>query len=88
NAITPNGDGLNEQFIFTKLQRNSGDFPDNEIIIFNRWGDIIFEAKPYNNDWTGNNNGGTPVPEGTYYYILRLNVGEGDIIRGDVTVIR
>lgn len=88
NAITPNGDGLNEQFIFTKLQRNPEDFPDNELIIFNRWGDIIYEAKPYNNDWAGNNNGGTPVPEGTYYYILRLNVGEGDIIRGDVTVIR
>ena len=88
NAITPNGDGLNEQFIFTKLQRNPEDFPDNELIIFNRWGDIIYEAKPYNNDWTGTNNGGSPVPEGTYYYILRLNVGEGDIIRGDVTVIR
>ena len=88
NAITPNGDGLNEQFIFTKLQRNPEDFPDNELIIFNRWGDILYEAKPYNNDWTGTNNGGTPVPEGTYYYILRLNVGEGEIIRGDVTVIR
>jgi len=88
NAITPNGDGLNEQFVFTKLQRNPEDFPDNELLIFNRWGDIIYEAKPYNNDWSGNNNSGTPVPEGTYYYILRLNVGEGDIIRGDVTVIR
>ncbi|TXF91676.1 T9SS type B sorting domain-containing protein [Neolewinella aurantiaca] len=88
NAITPNGDGMNEQFIFTKLQRNPEDFPDNELIIFNRWGDIIYEAKPYNNDWTGENNSGGMVPEGTYYYILRLNVGEGDIIRGDVTVIR
>ncbi len=88
NAFTPNGDGMNEELIFTKLERNPDDFPDNELIIFNRWGDIIYEAKPYNNDWTGNNNSGAPVPEGTYYYILRLNVGEGDIIRGDVTVIR
>lgn len=88
NAITPNGDGLNETFVFDILDLRPDDFPDNELIIFNRWGDIIFEAKPYNNDWSGLNTGGTPVPEGTYYYILRLNIGEGDIIRGDITVIR
>lgn len=88
NAITPNGDGLNETFVFDILDLRPDDFPDNELIIFNRWGDVIFEAKPYNNDWSGLNTGGTPVPEGTYYYILRLNIGEGEIIRGDITVIR
>jgi gliding motility-associated-like protein len=88
NAITPNGDGLNETFIFDVLAFNPEDFPENELIIFNRWGDILYEAKPYNNDWNGLNDGGQEVPEGTYYYILRLNLGEGDIIRGDVTVIR
>ncbi|MGB3548531.1 MAG: gliding motility-associated C-terminal domain-containing protein [Saprospiraceae bacterium] len=89
NAITPNGDGLNETFIFDILANNPVDeFPNNELTIFNRWGDILFEASPYNNDWAGTDKGGTPVPEGTYYYILRLNLGEGNIIRGDVTVIR
>jgi len=88
NAITPNGDGMNDVFYFEKLARNPGDFPDNELIIFNRWGDILYEARPYNNDWDGTGNGGAIVPEGTYYYLLRLNVGEGDIIRGDVTVVR
>jgi len=88
NAITPNGDGLNETFVFDILDLRPDEFPDNELIIFNRWGDVIFEAKPYNNDWSGVNTGGTPVPEGTYYYILRLNIGEGEIIRGDITVIR
>jgi gliding motility-associated-like protein len=88
NAISPNGDGMNDRFVFTLLELRPDEFPDNEIIIFNRWGDIIYEAKPYNNDWDGTSTGGTLVPEGTYYYILRLNVGEGDIIRGDVTVIR
>jgi len=88
NAITPNGDGLNDVFVFDILNFRPDDFPDNEIIIFNRWGDVIYEAKPYNNDWDGSGVSGTLVPEGTYYYILRLNVGEGEIIRGDVTVIR
>ncbi|WP_173021399.1 gliding motility-associated C-terminal domain-containing protein [Lewinella sp. W8] len=88
NAITPNGDGLNETFIFDILLQRPDDFPDNELIIFNRWGDIIYEAAPYNNDWDGTNADGSLVPEGTYYYILRLDIGEGKIERGDITVIR
>ncbi len=88
NAITPNGDGMNDRFEFEILNLRPDEFPNNEIIIFNRWGDIIYEAKPYNNDWDGTSSTGALIPEGTYYYILRLDVGEGDIIRGDVTVIR
>ena len=88
NAITPNGDGMNETFVFDILNLRPDEFPENELIIFNRWGDVIYEAKPYNNDWNGTNADGTEIPEGTYYYVLRLNIGEGDIIRGDVTVVR
>jgi gliding motility-associated-like protein len=89
NTITPNDDGANDQLVFDVLLFNPAEeFPDNELIIFNRWGDIIYEAKPYNNDWNGLSQDGTPVPEATYYYILRLNIGRGEIIRGDITVIR
>lgn len=91
NTITPNGDGANEAFIFDKLLFDPNpevNFPDNHLIIFNRWGDIIFEAKPYNNDWTGLGEDNKPVAEGTYYYELRLNIGKGEIIKGDITVIR
>ncbi|MEM9527609.1 MAG: gliding motility-associated C-terminal domain-containing protein, partial [Bacteroidota bacterium] len=88
NAITPNGDGMNETFEFEILNLRPNDFPNNELIIFNRWGDILYEAAPYNNNWNGTNDDGTLVPEGTYYYILRLDIGQGDIIRGDVTVVR
>lgn len=31
---------------------------------------------------------GGEIPEETYYYVLRLDIGEGAILRGDVTVIR
>ena len=89
NTITPNGDGANDQLVFDILLFNPAeDFPDNEIVIFNRWGDIIYEAKPYNNDWSGLNMDGTEIPEGTYYYVLRLNISRGNIVRGDITVIR
>lgn len=88
NAITPNGDGLNEQLVFDELLVNPEQYPDNELIIFNRWGDIIYQARPYNNTWDGTNDTGNNLPEGTYYYILRLNISEGIIIRGDVTIVR
>ena len=88
NVFTPNGDGRNDCFVFDILNLRGGDFPNNELIVFNRWGDVIYEAAPYNNDWKGTSNDGGELPEGTYYYILRLDVGEGEIIRGDVTILR
>lgn len=88
NGITPNGDGLNDQLIFDQLLLNPEKYPDNELIIFNRWGDIVYTAQPYNNDWQGTTDAGDELPDGTYYYVLRLNIGEGEIIRGDITVIK
>lgn len=86
NAITPNGDGLNDLLIFDELYIE--DYPQSELVIFNRWGDIIYKISPYNNDWQGSDNAGTSIAEGTYYYILRLDISEGEIIRGDVTIMR
>lgn len=88
NGITPNGDGVNDALVFDILLDISQNFPDNEIIIFNRWGDEVYKAKPYNNDWRGTNKNGDELPQATYYYILRLNIGDGEIIRGDVTIIK
>ncbi|MFT5168634.1 MAG: hypothetical protein ACI8P3_003879 [Saprospiraceae bacterium] len=51
NGITPNDDGINDTFVFPVLEDNPSAFPNNEIIIFNRWGDIIYQAKLYRNDW-------------------------------------
>lgn len=88
NTITANDDGLNDVFVFDILEQNPNDFVNNEFIVFNRWGDVVFNTKPYNNDWGGTNNNGKPLPEGTYYYILRLDFAEGLVLRGDVTILR
>jgi len=89
NAITPNDDGLNDAFIFDILEVNSPEqFPDNELIIFNRWGDIVFRQKDYDNSWNGVNQKGEVLPTGTYYYILRLNLEDGVILKGDVSIIK
>jgi len=86
NAITPNGDGLNDVLTFDALYFE--DFPDSELVVFNRWGDIIYRVSPYNNDWSGQATDGTNLPAGTYYYVLRLDISEGEIIRGDVTILK
>lgn len=82
--ITPNNDGLNEQLVFDNLDN----FPKNDLIISNRWGSPVFSAAPYNNNWSGNNASGKPLPEGTYYYLLRLDIGNGDYQIGSVTIKR
>lgn len=88
NVITPNGDGLNERLIFDQLDWSPQDYPGNSIVIFNRWGQVVFEAKPYRNNWEGKNGNGTPLPEGAYYYLLRLPASTPPMISGSVTVVR
>jgi gliding motility-associated-like protein len=88
NGITPNGDGLNDILIFSELANTPELYPEAELLIFNRWGDIVYQAKPYANDWNGNNADGQPLPQGTYYYVLRLSIVKSAYKRGDVTILR
>ncbi len=85
NTITPNGDGLNDILIFDVL--NTGDYPNSSIIVFNRYGDEVYTASPYNNDWGGTYDGKL-LPQSTYYYVLRLNLGDGEVVKGDLTILR
>jgi gliding motility-associated-like protein len=64
NIITPNGDTLNDYLEFKYLEF----FPKNNLKIFNRWGNLVYEKSGYTNDWDG---GGEN--DGTYYYILTIN---------------
>ena len=88
SGITPNGDDKNEQLVIPAIRDNPELFENAELVVFSRWGDIIFQAQPYNNDWGGTGPTGDIVPQGTYYYVLRLNLGQGIVYRGDITVLR
>ncbi|MEM6319867.1 MAG: gliding motility-associated C-terminal domain-containing protein [Bacteroidota bacterium] len=68
--MTPNDDGVNDAFLIPCIE--TGNFPGNEVIIFNQWGDEIFRAAPYNNDWEGTFNG-EDIPVGTYYYVISFD---------------
>lgn len=56
----------------------------NELVIFNRWGNKVYDAIDYNNDWDGAN-----LSDGTYFYVLKCQgeLGE-DIFKGAVTILR
>ena len=88
NGITPNGDGVNDQLVFDILLIDPDAREQSEIIIFNRWGDIVYTDAPYDNDWAGTNQDGGELPSGTYYYVLRMDLGDGQIIKGHVTIMK
>ncbi|WP_025742934.1 BspA family leucine-rich repeat surface protein [Aquimarina pacifica] len=78
--ITPNGDGLNDEFRIVGLHR----FPDNTLIIYNRWGAKVFEATSYENTgvpfFSGIAKGENEIlPTGTYYFTLQYEKAIGDV---------
>ena len=68
NVITPNRDGDNDVFEIRGLNR----FSKNNIVIFNRWSDHVFEKENYQNDW-----GAEGLTAGTYFYILKVTDHNG-----------
>lgn len=74
SAFSPDNNGTNDTWIITGIE----EFPNNVVTIYNRWGVLINDFKPYNNKdkvWDGNTRNGTPVPNGTYFYVIELNDG-------------
>jgi gliding motility-associated-like protein len=70
NTISPNGDGVNDEWIIRGIE----EFPDNEVTVFNRWGDVIRTWTRYDNVtnvWDGSNKNNRPVPDGTYFYVIK-----------------
>ncbi len=65
NGFSPNGDGVNETFVIEGLEN----FPENNLCIFNRWGNQVLLVDDYQNDWEGTWDG-KALPDGTYFYIL------------------
>ncbi|WP_422091630.1 gliding motility-associated C-terminal domain-containing protein [Tenacibaculum ovolyticum] len=72
--ISPNGDNLNDFLVFDEVAQYS----NNNLVIFNRWGNIVYQTDEYKNNWNGISSGRATfkktdkLPDGTYFYVLKL----------------
>ncbi|MCW3083646.1 MAG: hypothetical protein JWP12_1012 [Bacteroidetes bacterium] len=82
NLISPNGDGINDSWYIQDLSS----FPDNEVHIYNIYGNEVYTKKGYANDWKGTYNG-ADLPDGTYYYTLKLD-SSNLVIKGSIDLVR
>ena len=66
-GFSPNGDGVNDYFKIKNIEL----YPDNEVVIYNRWGTMVYQKQSYSgeNAWTGQY-GDKILPDGSYFYIL------------------
>jgi gliding motility-associated-like protein len=91
NIITPNDDGSNDFFIIPCL--DSSLYPKNSLVVYNQWGDKVYEASPYLNDpdkaWRGTLKGepGKNLPDATYFYVFTPDPGKQPI-KGFVEIFR
>ena len=72
NVITPNGDGLNDRFEI--LTSNGLAFPVEDapaLVVYNRYGKVVFEASRYINQWDA-----SELSDGRYFYSLQFKTGE------------
>jgi gliding motility-associated-like protein len=73
DAFTPNGNNYNDTWVIPGLEG----YNTKEMAVYSRYGTLVHYSGQYNNDWDGTLlNTGTPVPDGTYYYILNLDGGK------------
>ena len=91
NAFSPDGDGINDTW---NIRGGLYNYPNNNLVIFNRWGLKVYEADGYNNNWDGTNNGNSnsgndsKLPVGTYYYVLDLNGNGKNVKKGFIYLTR
>lgn len=77
NAWTPNNDGVNDLFYVENLEL----YPQNQLIVYNRYGVVVYQTTDYRNNWTG-----ADLPSGTYYY--HFTTRRGPALKGWIEVLK
>ena len=80
NVFTPNFDGTNDLFEIENLSANT------EVIILNRWGNVVFSSSNYQNNWDGKDTSGKELSDGVYTY--KFTTETGTIGHGFVYLVR
>ncbi len=86
-VITLNGDGKNDLFQ-PDMEKWQG-INKHKIIVFNRWGETVWESEDFPSGWDGKQNG-SYVADGTYYWILDVYYGSQNLkqtLKGSLTIL-
>ncbi len=84
NAFTPNNDGLNDV-----LRVYSNVIREMRFVVFNQWGEKIFESRSQAVAWDGTHKG-KPQPSGVYMYVCDITLNDGTRIqrKGEINLVR
>lgn len=84
NAFTPNGDAVNDV-----LKVYGAIIHDMHLMIFDQWGEKLFETDDQQRGWDGNYSG-KPQPSGVYMYVCRMHLIDGSTVekKGVINLIR
>jgi gliding motility-associated-like protein len=82
NTFSPNNDGINDLWNIDALVT----YPESQLIVYDRYGQKVYQSTGYAKPWDGTANG-TPLPYGTYYYVIDLK-NKTPKIAGWVLIVR
>jgi gliding motility-associated-like protein len=80
NVISPNADDVNDFFEIENLSENT------ELIILNRWGNVVFSSDNYQNNWEGTDNSGNELADGVYTYKIKTQANY--VFHGFIHLVR
>jgi len=84
NSFTPNGDGRNDVLrVYSNVIRQL------RIVIFNQWGEKVYESTDQNMAWDGTYKG-KPQPSGVYIYVAEIVINTGEKLerKGAINLLR
>lgn len=82
NTFSPNGDDTNDTWRIRNIQL----YPDVQVKVFNKWGNMVFESSGYPDPWDGTYNGKSLEPS-TYYYFVDLHNGD-PVYQGFLAIVK
>lgn len=82
NILTPNGDGKNDVWLIDNLIM----YPGNEVMVYDKVGNVVYRQQNYQQDWDGTSEGRL-LKSGTYYYYISFGP-DVPPLKGYITLLR
>ncbi len=83
-AFTPNNDGRNDTWEITNLDL----YTSSVVQVYNRWGELVFYSKNYQQPFDGKDLSGQMLPTGGYVYRINVFADQEYVYEGALSIIR